>query len=149
MAQFMYDTAVNAVVTQALAMTSGLKMMLVTSSYSAAKTDTSLTAAAAAEIAVSGYTGGFGGAGRKSTGTQTITNDTSANIIRVKFPANLTWTALAAGATIAAAVLVKEITNDASSMPIAYFGLTSGVPTNGSDFTLTVDTTNGNITFTV
>lgn len=50
--------------------------------------------------------------------------------------------------TIAAAVLIKEgATNDTTSKLIVYFDLTD-TPTNGSDVTLTFDSTAGNIHFT-
>lgn len=151
MAAFAFDAAINLIATGALNLsTDTLKLMLVTSSYAAAKTDTSVTTAAAAEIAATGYTGGFAGAGRKSA-PRTIVNDTAANVIRMVLSGNTTWTALGGvtNSTIAAAVLIKEITNDAGSIPVAYLPLALAVTTNGSDFTLTRDAVLGNLTFTL
>jgi len=82
---------------------------------------------------VSGYTRGFGGAGRK---TVTITGQANNTNNRADFAiADLTWTALGTGDTIDTAFLCKEITNDAGSKLIASFDLTN-TPTNGGDITL-------------
>lgn len=81
----------------------------------------------------SGYTGGFGGAGRK-TATVAISVDNTNNKVIVTFT-DLTWTALGTGATIGGAALVREITNDAGSIPICFFDLTD-TPTNGGDITI-------------
>jgi hypothetical protein len=82
---------------------------------------------------VSGYTGGFAGAGRK---TVTITGQANNTNNRADFAiADLTWTALGTGDTIDTAFLCKEITNDAGSKLIASFDLTN-TPTNGGDITL-------------
>jgi hypothetical protein len=83
---------------------------------------------------VSGYTRGWGGAGRK---TATITNQINTTSNRVDIAiADLTWTALGAGDTIDAAILIKEGgANDTTSRLIAYFDLTN-TATNGGDITL-------------
>ncbi len=91
-----------------------IKIMLIDSGASPAKTNNFVSALSANEVAVSGYTGGFGGSGRKTLAT---------------------WSALAAGVTIRYALIIKEITNDAASPIIAVIDLTS-VVTNGSDITL-------------
>jgi hypothetical protein len=155
MPAFAYDDAISDVASGSLVLaTDTLKLMLVTSSYVAAKSDSVIGSGAGtpggSEIVATGYTGGFGGAGRKSA-PRTIVKDATNNIIRVVFSGNATWTAIggASNATIAAAVLVKEITSDAASRLVAYLPLASSLTTNGSDITLTVDGTNGNITFTL
>jgi len=87
-----------------------------------------------AEIAVTGYVGGWGGAGRK-TPSISITSDTINNKLIVSISPNLTWTALGTGATISHAVLIKEGTaNDTTSRLIAAWAV-PGI-TNGSDVTL-------------
>jgi hypothetical protein len=87
------------------------------------------------EISVTGYVGGFGGAGRRTLTSKTFTEDDANN--RARFSsASITYTGLATGATIAAACLMREITSDALSRPITYNDLAAAVPTNGSDFTL-------------
>lgn len=99
-----------------------------------------------AELSVSGYTGGFNGAGRKTLASKTIsTNDTND---RVEWDAaDVTWTALATGQTIEAAVVIVEITNDAASQLVVYLDPTN-VPTNGSDITLQF-ASNGFLNFNV
>lgn len=88
---------------------------------------------ASKEIAVTGYTAGFGGTGRKTLAGKTITTDDAND--RVEFDANdVTWTALGAGATIGAIILYKRNTADTDSQLIAKFEVTD-TPTNGSDIT--------------
>lgn len=87
---------------------------------------------------VANYTGGFGGSGRKTLATATVTeNDTddAADYDAVD-PA---WTALGAGDTIRYAVYIKEITNDAASVLICCQDLGANYPTNGGDFSLTLN----------
>ncbi len=50
--------------------------------------------------------------------------------------ANSTWTAVAAGSTLVAAVIYKFVTNDAGSTPIAYIQFTNSTTTNGGDITI-------------
>jgi len=99
-----------------------------------------------AETNVGGYTRGFGGAGRKTMASKTITSNDTSN--RVEWDcADLTWTALATGETLEAAVAIVEITNDAASQPVVYLDPTN-IPTNGSDVTLQF-ASNGFLNFNV
>lgn len=83
---------------------------------------------------VSGYTAGFGGAGRKTLASKTVTQDDTNN--RVLFDAaDVLWSALGAGGTIDQAQVITEITNDAASILIANFDV-SNTATNGSDISL-------------
>jgi hypothetical protein len=83
---------------------------------------------------VSGYTGGFGGAGRKTLASKTVTQDDTNN--RNLFDAaDVLWTALGAGGTIDQAEAIVEITNDAASILLANFDVTN-TATNGSDISL-------------
>jgi hypothetical protein len=87
------------------------------------------------ELTGTGYTAGFGGAGRKTLASKTITVDKTND--RAEFDAaDVTWTAITAG-TAAQATLLKEITNDAASKLIANVD-TGGFPvvTNGGDLTI-------------
>src|SRR5688572_16689661 len=89
------------------------------------------------ELSGTGYTAGFGGAGRKTLASKTITVDKTND--RAEFDcADDTWTAINAG-TAAQATVLKEITNDAASKTIA--NIDSGFPvvTNGGDVTLQVN----------
>jgi hypothetical protein len=151
MASFVYDHAMADMVSGLIDLDSDvLKVMLVNGSYTPNKDDQFIGSGVgsphAAEIVATNYAGGFGGAGRK-TATVTISDDT-ANDRAIAVFGNLTWTALggAANDTVVGAILVKEITNDAASKLIAYWDITD-TPTNGGNFTLTMDGTNGNLQF--
>jgi len=118
-----------------------IKTMLVTSQYTAARTDLVVDAGGAndpvdAEINVTGYTRGWGGAGRKDLTGKGVVVDQAGN--RAEFSAgNLTWTALGTGATIAAMLIIKEgVSNDTTSRLIAYLDVTN-TPTNGGDVSFT------------
>lgn len=146
MANFVYNAAATRVLNGALNLsTATLKMMLVTSSYTANRDDEFVSAASAAEISATNYTGGFGGAGRKTLTGQTVTKDNTND--RAELDVNdVTWTALggASNATIAAILVIKENTNDADSWLVAYYDTVTGTPslpftTNGGDLTLNIN----------
>ena len=129
--------------------TTATKIGLAQSSYSPASSESSLTTFAASEATCTGYTGGFGGSGRK-TATVTLTEQTGSTRV-VCILGNLTWTALggATNNTLGYAVWLREVTNDAASIPIAYLNFTVNVTTNGSDILVSFDATNGNLRWTV
>ena len=96
---------------------------------------------------VSGYTGGFAGAGRK-TAVITLTEQVANNRV-VVIIGDLTWTTLGTGDTIGGAALIFETGGtDGNSIPLCFFDVTD-FPTNGSDVTLDFDGVNGNIRATV
>lgn len=142
MASFWYNTGLKDCLDGTIALgTTALKVMLVDSSYVPVQSDTVLntggaTDAESAEIDVANYTRGWGGAGRKSA-TLTLGVYNSSPTFRVDVAiADMTWTALGVGATIAGAILVKEgVADDTTSRPIAYLDVTD-TPTNGGDITL-------------
>ncbi len=142
MATFVYNRGATDIADGSIdLLTDVLKIMLVTSSYVADRDDDFIEEgvddANEHEISVSGYVGGFGGAGRKTLGTKTVTEDDAND--RVEFDvADITWTALGVGATIAAAIIVKEVTNDLASILVAYLDL-ADTPTNGSDVVLNIN----------
>lgn len=120
-----------------------IKTVLVTSQYTPARTDLVADAGGAndvvdAEINVTGYTRGWGGSGRKALTGKSILVDQPNN--RAEFSAaNLTWTALGTGTTIAGMVIVKEgVSNDTTTRLIAYLDPTD-TPTNGGDIAFTFD----------
>lgn len=88
------------------------------------------------ECSVTGYTGGFGGAGRKVIGSKTITEDAANN--RAVFDAAdpSAWTGLAAGNTLRYVAIAEEITDDAASRVVAVVDLQSDFVTNGGDLTV-------------
>lgn len=94
------------------------------------------------EVTSTGYTGGFGGAGRKTLGSKVLTVDQANN--RAEFDcADVTWASISqAGVeTWVAFLIVKEITNDVASPVLAHIDTATGLPLtpNGSDITLTID----------
>ena len=140
MPSFVYNTAAKEIADGTLnLLVDTIKVMLVTSSYVADRDNDVVDAGGANdpvdhEINVTGYTRGFGGAGRKTLASKTWTTDKPND--RAEFDAaDVTWTALGSGTTIAAAILIKEITNDASSRLIAYVDVTD-TATNGGDITI-------------
>lgn len=144
MASFVYNKAAEELANGTIdLLTDTIKTMLVTSQYSPARTDLVVDAGGAndavdAEINVTGYTRGWGGSGRKSLGTKVVVVDQANN--RAEFSAaNLTWTTLGTGATIAAMIVIKEgVSNDTTSRLIAYLDVTD-TPTNGGDIAFTFD----------
>lgn len=125
--------------------TDTLKVILVSNVYVANADHTIVDAGGAsdvvdAEINVTGYVRGWGGAGRKALGSKTFTPDMT-NDRAALDAGDLTWPSLGAGATIVAAVLVKEGgANDTTSKLIAYLDFAS-TATNGGDFTIQWDAT--------
>jgi hypothetical protein len=137
--------------------TSVLKVMLEQSGYNAVfdPDQASLDVAATTndltgfEATATGYTGGFAGAGRKTAGV-TLTEQT-ANNRTVAIIADLTWTALggATNNTLGGCAVVREVTNDAASIPVAWLQFAANLTTNGSDVLDDFDGTNGNIQWAV
>ncbi|MGL4649661.1 MAG: hypothetical protein ACRC1H_09665 [Caldilineaceae bacterium] len=113
-----------------------LKVGLLTNAYTFNPDHKFVSNISAQEASVSGYTGGFGGAGRKTLSGKTITEDTANN--RATFDATdpATWTALAAGNTLRYAFICEEITNDAASRVVAILDFGSDYITNGGDFSV-------------
>lgn len=129
--------------------TTATKVGLAKSTYAPDPDESSLSTFAASEADCTGYTGAFGGAGRKAA-TITVTEQT-ANNRTVNIIGDLTWTALggASNNTLGFAVWLKETTNDASSTPLAYLNFSANVTTNGSDVLVDFDGTDGNVRWAV
>lgn len=144
MASFVYNKAAQEIADGTVDLLNDtIKTMLVTSTYTPNRDDLVVDAGGAndaldAEISVSGYTGGWGGSGRKALTGKTLTTDNTND--RAEFDAdNLTWSTLGTGATIAAMIVIKEGgANDTTSRLIAYLDVTD-TPTNGGDVTFTFD----------
>lgn len=95
-----------------------IKVMPVTAAYTYDADHKFVSSASGSEVSGTGYTGGFGGSGRKALASKTVTQDDALD--RGVFDAaDMTWTGISVG-TIAALVLIKEVTNDAASRLIAY-----------------------------
>jgi hypothetical protein len=112
-----------------------IEIILVKSSYTPNKDDTNSVYAAAEISGVSGYVGGYNGAGRKALGTKTITNDTT-NDRTVYDAADPTAWTLGTGDTIGGAIIGKKgAANDSTAVPLFFLDF-ADIPTNGSTFTL-------------
>lgn len=95
-----------------------------------------------AELSTTNYTGGYGGGGRKTLASKTITEVDGSD--RAEFSsAAITWTALgpaSAGPTVAAGILIFETgAADTSARLIAYCDFADTV-VNSGDFTVTPGT---------
>lgn len=149
MANFVYNTAAKRMWDRAVGtidlLADTIKVMLVTSAYVANRDHEFVSSASGSEISATNYTGGFAGAGRKILGTKVLTTDLTND--RVEFDvADVPWAAIggALNATINAAIVIKEVTNDAASLLIAYIDTVTGTPslpftTNGGDLTLQIN----------
>jgi hypothetical protein len=116
-----------------------IKVMLLGTAtpYTPNKAEANMTTPAASELSVTGYVGGFAGAGRQTLASKTITNDTT-NHRTVFDAADPAAQTLATGGTVAAAIVYKHLTSDALSTPIFYLD-PADTPTNGSTFQLIFD----------
>ena len=113
-----------------------IKMMLVDTNYAFNADHSTVDEVSGDEVSGTGYTGGFGGAGRKTLANTAVAQDDAND--RAEFTADpVTWTGLDVG-DVRAAVLIKEITNDAGSQLIAFLDL-SDASSNGGDFTVTAN----------
>ena len=96
----------------------------------------------ATEVSSTGYTSGYGGAGRKTIASPALTVDQAND--RAEFDcADITWSSIsqAGSETWVGFTLIKEITNDAASPVLVTIDTASNLPItpNGSDIKLTID----------
>lgn len=113
-----------------------IEIILVKSTYTPNKDDT-YTVLASAEISgITGYTGGYGGSGRKTLASKTITKDTTNDRDVYDAADPSAWT-LGAGDTVGGAVIAKKgSADDTTAKLIAYIDLPN-TTTDGSSFPLT------------
>lgn len=115
-----------------------VKVMLVGSGYTPDKDHhfvDSITGGTSKELSGTGYTGGFGGSGRKTLASKAVTRDDT-NDVAYFDAADLTWSAIDAG-TVAYLAVVKEVTSDADSPILCIVDVEPNVVTNGGDYTVT------------
>jgi len=115
-----------------------IEIVLVKSTYTANKDDTNTVLAAAEISGVSGYTGGFGGAGRKVLASKTHTKDTTNDRDTYDAADPSAWP-LGTGDTVGGAVIQKKGSADDTTAVLLFFLDFTDVPTNGSTFTLSFD----------
>lgn len=111
--------------------TNAYKVMLVTATYTF-DPDHAVLTSITNELSGTGYTGGFGGSGRKALTASVVQDD--ANDRAELDAVDISWTAINAG-IIGALIVIREVTSDADSIPIAYIDNAAQLPltTNGSD----------------
>lgn len=119
--------------------TDTIKVMLVTSSYTPNADHDFVDDISGNELSGTGYTAGFGNSGRKTLSNKSVTQDDATDKGVFDNTADLTWSSINAG-TAAYAVLIKEITSDAASIPICWLELSPNVTTNGGDLTVAFNT---------
>lgn len=144
MANFVFNTGAKEIADGTLDLvTDTIKVMLVGSAVTPTRDMDTVDQVNSDEIDATGYTAGFGGAGRKTLGNKAWAVDKTND--RAEFTASsVSWTGLgnATNDNVVHVILIKEITNDAGSRLIAHIDTSSGSPslpftTNGSDLTIT------------
>lgn len=114
-----------------------IKVMLLGTGYTPDPDHVYVSDIVANEVSGTGYTGGYGGSGRKALASKTIGKDDTNN--RANFDAaDVSFGALDVG-TIGFAAVFKEITSDAASPLICLIDV-ANLATNGGPVTLTFDT---------
>ena len=147
MANTLYNVAKLQILDQSIDLVSDtLKVMLVDSGYTFdpdhAVVDDGVSASSARlgqnELSGTGYVAGFGNAGRLTLTVKSLAQDDVNDRAEWLISNDSVWSSINAG-TAAAAVIIKEITNDAASIPIAYIDTAQPnfpVPTSGADLTI-------------
>lgn len=107
-----------------------IKYLLVTSSYTFNADHNFVSDVSANELSVSGYVGGFAGAGRQTLGSKAVTEDDTNDRAAVDAADPAVHSSLAAGATIGGLVFYKSVTSDSDS-PLLFFLDPPDIPTNG------------------
>lgn len=135
MASVAYNAGMKAIADRSvdfLADTIKIMLIGIAVPYTFSRNHAVMTVPAASELNVGGYVPGFAGAGRLTLAGKSITNDTTNN--RTIFDATdpAAWT-LAAGDSVAAAIIYKHLTSDAVAVPL-WFLDHADTPTNGSTF---------------
>jgi hypothetical protein len=115
-------------------LTTTLKLMLVDTNETFNSDDATLDAISNNEVSGTGYTGGFGGAGRKTLASKVVNPDQANDRAEFDSTVDVTWSSISVG-TVRAAILCWENTADTDSIPIAFLDL-GDVVTNGGDLTI-------------
>lgn len=116
-----------------------IKVMLLTtgSAYTPNKDHEFVSDVVLSEADGTGYTGGFGGAGRKALASKTVTEDTATDRVNFNAANPSSWTALTlSNGSISHVVVLAEDTSDAASPVLACLD-PADLVTNGGDVGLT------------
>lgn len=113
-------------------LTTTVKAMLVTPTYAPDVAHVYASSASTYELTGTGYAAGYGGSGRRTLASKTITVDATNE--RIVFDAaDLSWTALTAGTSGAVILFVESGGADTSSPLLAYLPLPN-FATDGTDY---------------
>lgn len=115
-----------------------IEIVIVKSSYVMDPDHTGGTPAASEITGVAGYTGGFGGAGRKVLASKTLTADNALDRVVWDAADPSTWT-LGTGDTPGGLVIQKKgSASDATAIPLWFLDIVD-FPTNGGTLAITFD----------
>jgi len=104
-----------------------IKMMIILGTYSPDPDHKYISEISAYELSGTGYTGGFGGSGRKITTNKVFAKDTGSDF--ASFTADrMVWSPLTLAGEVSTALLVKEVTSDADSYLISWHTFPAIVP---------------------
>ena len=153
MANFVYNSAAKEIMDGTIDLLNDtVKIMLVTTGYTANKDHDFVDEGGANdpvdhELSANNYTGGYGGAGRKTLASKAIAVDDAND--RAKFDcANITWTSLGGNSAdddvYYAIVIIEQGSDDTQTRLVAFIDTVSGSPslpftTTGDDFTLEIN----------
>ncbi len=116
-----------------------IEYILVSSGYTPDKDDDNTVLAAAEISGVTGYTGGFGGSGRKTLASKTLTKDTVNDRIVYDAADPSNWTLGVGDDVLGVVVAKKGSADDTTAVLLFFLEITGGpIPTNGSTFTFAV-----------
>lgn len=119
-------------------LTDTIECLFTKSTYTANKDDTNTVLAAAELASLTGYVPGWGGAGRKTLASKTVTNDTTNDRTVYDAADPSVWT-IASGDTIGGMIVQKKgSANDTTAVPLFFIDFTD-TPTNGGTVTVTFD----------
>jgi len=117
-----------------------IKVALLTTAASPDPDNDYMSSFTATELSCTGYTAGYGGAGRVTVAATKAWSEVDAsNLAMFDATSDITWTtcgAAYAGAAVQYVILLKEVTNDAASPVIACFQLATTVMPNGGNLVL-------------
>ncbi len=110
-----------------------IEVILLGTGYTPNKDHAFVSDVVASELSGTGYTGGYGGSGRKTLASKTFTQDDTNDLAKFD-AADVTWTGINAGTIGFAAISVRK-TSDADSPVLAIVDVADTV-TNGGDLTI-------------
>jgi len=140
-ADFVYNLAKKQLLDGSLDLdTDDIRVMLVDSGYTANKDHDYVDGGGADdpvdhELSGTGYTGGYGGSGRKALASRAVTEDDTNDAGKFD-AADVTWSAINAGTAACAIVIKKGTADDTTAVLIAHYDTGFPVVTNGGDVTL-------------